>query len=190
MFTSELRFSDDTEPEITEQSLVASGGYRWGTGWSVRVAAGAVLSGKLEHDGRVHDVGAGWMAAAGLSRSWRFGERWFVSGSLTAGVSSTSTTEQQAGAMSERVGLTATDLRLGVLAGVTLWQRWSPYLLARGFGGPVLWALDGEDINGSDQHFFQLGVGSSVALPWRLTLLVDASLLGERAFSLGLSAEL
>lgn len=190
MFTSELRFSDGTEPDITEQSVVASGGYRWAGGWSARVAAGAVLGGTLEHGGRAHDVGAGWMAAAGLSRSFPLGERWFVSGNVTAGVSSTSTTEQQAGSMSEAVSLAAVDVRLGVLAGVTLWQRWSPYVLARGFGGPVLWTLDGEDITGSDQHHYQLGVGSTVALPWSLTLLVDASVVGERAVSLGLSAEL
>jgi hypothetical protein len=42
-FTSELRFEDDTEPEITETSLVVSGGYRWGPGWSARLTAGAVM---------------------------------------------------------------------------------------------------------------------------------------------------
>lgn len=166
--------------------MVASGGYRWGQGWSARLAAGAVLGGSLAHDGRTHDVGTGWLVAASLARSVTFAGRGFVAGSVTAGVSSTST-EEGAG-MSER--LTAGDVRLGVLAGVTLWERLSPYALARAFGGPVMWTLDGDDITGTDQHHYQLGLGVNASLPWDLSALVDVSLLGERAVSIGVSAEL
>ena len=188
-FTSELRFDDESEPSITETSLVASGGYRWGAGWSVRLAAGAVLGGSLELGGSTYDVEPGWLVAAGVSRIFTFAGRWFVSGSVTAGVSSTSTRADAPGAMD--ASLTAGDVRLGVIAGVTLWERLSPYVLARAFGGPVMWTLGGADITGSDQHHYQLGVGASASLPWwNLSVLVDGSLLGERALSLGISAEL
>lgn len=189
-FASELRFEDDTELDINELSLVASGGYRWGEGWSARLSAGAVLSGTLEHGGRTHEVGAGWLVAASLSRSFTFAERWFAAGSLTAGFSSTSTAEDLGATRGERVDLMAGDVRLGVIAGVTLWDRVSPYALARAFGGPVLWTLDGEDLTGSDQHHYQLGLGVNAALPWNLGALVDVSLLGERALSIGVTAEL
>lgn len=188
-FTSELRFDDDSEPSITETSLVASGGYRWGKGWSVRLAAGAVLGGSLELGDSTHDVAPGWLVVAGVSRNVTFAGRWFVSGSVTAGVSSTRTREDAPGAMDAR--LSAGDVRLGVIAGVTLWERLSPYLLARAFGGPVMWTLGGEDITGSDQHHYQLGAGASASLPWwNASVLVDGSVLGERALSIGVSAEL
>lgn len=184
-----LRFDDDSEPSITETSLVASGGYRWGDGWSVRLAAGAVLGGSLELGGSTYDVEPGWLVVAGVSRSFTFSERWFVSGSVTAGVSSASTRADAPGGMD--ASLTAGDVRLGVIAGVTLWERLSPYVLARAFAGPVMWTLGGEDITGSDQHHYQLGVGTSVSLPWwSASVVVNGSLLGERALSIGISAEL
>ncbi|ACY16710.1 hypothetical protein [Haliangium ochraceum] len=188
-FISDLSFADSVEPEISEQSAVAAAGYRWGGGWSVRGAAGAILGGSLEHGERSHDIGLGWLVSASVSRNFSFAERWFASASFTTGVSRTSTQEQDA-LMAETVSLTATDLRLGGLVGVTLGERVSPYALARVFAAPVFWTLDGEDIAGSDQYHYQLGFGTSVRLPWELDLLLDVSLLGERSLSLGLSTEL
>jgi hypothetical protein len=169
---------------------VATAGYRWGQGWGARLAAGAVLTGTIEHDGRSHDVGTGWLLAASLSRSVPFAERWFASGSITVGFSSTSTREDLGAGMGERVDLTAGDVRLGAIVGVTLWERLTPYALALAFGGPVLWTLDSADIRGSDQHHYQLGLGLNAALPWNLSAMLDASLLGERALSIGVTAEL
>lgn len=187
-FTSDLRFDDDSEPSISETSLVASGGYRWGEGWSARLAAGAVLGGSLELGGTTYEVQPGWLVAAAVSRSFTFAERWFVAGSITAGVSSAST---RVDGMDETASLTASDVRLGVMAGVTLWERVSPYVLARAFGGPVFWSRGGEDVTGSDQYHYQLGAGASAMLPWwNLSVLVDGSALGERALSIGISAEL
>ncbi len=191
LFQSDLTFDNDVEPEIAQQMVLAAGGYRFANGYSVRAAAGAILGGTLEHQGRTHDVDPGWALTAALSRNWSFGERFFATASLTAGVSSTTTREREpGGAMGEEIDLRALDFRLGGVVGVTVAERFSPYLLARGFGGPVMWQLDGEDVTGSDQYHYQVGAGASVALPWSLSLLVDASVLGERAVSLGVSAEL
>ncbi|WP_428266039.1 hypothetical protein [Haliangium sp.] len=187
-FSSDLSFDNDIEPAISQQMLLAAGGYRWGAGWSVRGSAGAILGGTIEHGDRRHDVATGWAAVAAVSKNWSFGGRYFAAGSFSLGVSSTSTREDAPGAMD--VDLTAFDARLGALAGVTLWQRVSPYVQARAFGGPVMWSLDGEDTTGSDQYHFQLGLGTSVSLPWDLSVLVDGSFLGERALSVGVSAEL
>jgi hypothetical protein len=59
----------------------------------------------------------------------------------------------------------------------------SPYLLARGFAGPVSWTLDGMDVTGQDKHHYQLGAGASLALPGNTMLQVDVSALGERSLS-------
>lgn len=149
-----------------------------------------MLGGSLELGGTTYDVEPGWLVAAAVSRSFAFAERWFVAGSITAGASSAST-RVDAGVMDETATITAIDVRLGVIAGVTLWERLSPYVLARAFGGPVFWSLAGEEIRGSDQYHYQLGLGANASLPWwNLSVLVDGSVLGERALSIGVSAEL
>lgn len=146
---------------------------------------GAVLGGSLETLGRTFDIGPGWLGNVSLARRWLLGEdrSWFVTGSLTVGASSAPTRE--AGIRGEDI--TALDLRLGVIGGVTLWQLVSPYLLARAFSGPVLWARDGEEIRVGDLYHYNLGAGMSLRLPWNVIALVDVSALGERSLSLGMS---
>jgi hypothetical protein len=147
----------------------------------VRAAAGAIVGGTLAVGGRSFDVEPGFVASAAVARRWTR-DPVFATGTLSAGVSFARTREQEA-AGADSVGLRAVDVRLGVLAGVTVAERFSPYLLARAFAGPVAWELDGEAIDGSDQHHYQLGLGASVALPARVTAQLDASLLGERSVS-------
>lgn len=128
------------------------------------------------------DMGTGVVGSVSGSRRWNLGadKKWFVTGSLTAsaGTVSTSGTGQR---------FTATDLRIGAIAGRTFADRLSPYLLARGFGGPVMWNPGTGDITGSDTHHYQLGVGVSLSLPVGLSGVIDVSLLGEQAASVGLS---
>jgi hypothetical protein len=160
--------------------------------WSVRVAAGAILGGTIIHDQRTHDVSPGWLTTVSGSRQWRFGvaELWFASASVTLGMSRAKTQETTGGMEGESVSLGAADFRVGALAGLTLAERYSPYVLVRGFGGPVSWQLDGQDITGTDQHHYQLGAGMTVQLPFAATVLVDASFLGERSLSVGLGLAL
>jgi hypothetical protein len=108
---------------------------------------------------------------------------WFVTGTVGLSASRATTIEQQ---MTAKVSIIATDLRLGVMAGRRLGIV-SPYVLARGFGGPVWWSVDGEDVTGTDTHKYQLGAGASVTLRSGLALLVDVAALGERSASLGMS---
>ena len=69
--------------------------------------------------------------------------------------------------------------------GRTLGRIWNPYVLARGFGGPVWWTVDGSAVSGTDTRHFQLGAGLSVATSIGLAINVDISALGEQAASLG-----
>jgi hypothetical protein len=193
VFRSELRFTGSVEPDIAEQMVVVAAGRQLPRAFSVRLAAGAIVDGTLSHDGRSHDVAAGWLVSASAARKWTFGpsQRFFATASLTAAWSSTHTRETMDGAGApDSIGLTAGDMRVGALVGVTLADRVAPYLLARGFGGPVSWQVDGRDITGTDQHHYQLGAGASVRLPFDASALVDASVLGERSLSIGLSLAL
>jgi hypothetical protein len=89
-------------------------------------------------------------------------------------------------ASSNDARFTAGDVRIGAIAGRTFGPV-SPYVLARGFGGPVWWAVDGASTVGSDTRHFQLGAGLSLTTSFGLTIVADVSALGEQAASLGAS---
>ena len=184
-----LVFEDELHFDLEEYAVTAFGGYATPGGWSVRVALGAILDGELDGDGMpvTHDLGPGLVAAVGGSRRWTpGGGAWFVTGSASLSVAVSSS--RAPGSDSTR--FVATDLRVGAIGGRTFATRWSPYLLARAFGGPVLWSIAGEDVTGTDTTHVQLGAGLSVALPWSLTAMIDVSALGEQAVSLGISKQL
>ncbi len=179
-----LEFSDGApDVDIHQYSVAASAGYRLSHRLSVRLTAGAILGGELEFENRSFDVGPGWLLSASISHRWDLG-RWFVTGSLSAGASYT-TTEEAGVANPRSVDLIASDARLGALFGTTLGDRFIPYALARAFGGPVFWEIDGEESTGTDAHHYQLGLGASVVLPANISAQVDASFLGERSLSAG-----
>ena len=184
-----LLFTDDQRLDLRQSATTAIGGYAWPSRTSVRGALGVVLGGSLEGLGRRFDIGAGVVASVGVAHLWAR-PPWFLTGSIGLGASHTSTHEQlDAGMRGPRVSLTAIDARGGVTAGRTFGPL-SPYLLARVFGGPVLWAWDGASTTGTDTHHFQLGAGASLSIGARATLLVDVSALGERAASLGMAVNL
>jgi len=180
-----LAFTGDRELEIVQYAVTATAGYIGASRWSVRGSLGTVLDGALDGEGRTHDIGPGIVGAASASKQWTSGA-WFVTGSLGAGISRTTTLETGGSQQS----LIAIDvLRAGVMAGRTFGVT-SPYVMARGFGGPVFWTLDAMDITGTDTSKFQLGAGVSVTTASGLSLLLDVSALGERSASLGMSYRL
>lgn len=191
-FASELSFGDGRDVDIEQQSAAVSIGYRINPRLSVRGNAGVIVDGSLRYDGSEFDVGHGWLITASVAHRWDIG-RVFVTGSVSLGASFTETEQddlpEEEAELTEET-LIASDARLGVIAGTTLWDRVSPYLLARAFAGPVAWAIDGEDVTGSDKHHYQIGGGISLALPANLGLQVDVSALGERSLSVGVALAL
>jgi hypothetical protein len=141
----------------------------------VRGSLGAVLDGTLTDGMDTHDLGPGIVGGVAVSRPWSFGA-FFVIGS--AGFSASRATTPVA-------PLVGTDVRVGAVAGRRFGPV-SPYLLARAFGGPVMW----NDLTGSDATHVQLGAGASVTTASGLSFLVDVSALGERSASLGVSLRL
>lgn len=164
--------------------VVAAAGRQFGRDWSVRLAGGAILDGTMTVEGETHDIGTGWLVSVAGARVFRFGGRFFATASLAIGVSSTSTRLMPT---DDAVSLSAMDVRLGGLVGATFWERFSPYVLARTFGGPVGWNRGGADITGTDQYHIQVGAGASVQLRSGFSALIDASLLGERSLSIGMT---
>ena len=182
-----VRFDNDMTFELTEQAATAFAGYSTPSGWSFRATFGVLIDGRLENDGMpaTHDIGAGIVGGIGVARQWSLGDgQWFVTGS--AGLSVAAASTHAAGAADDP-RFTAADARIGAIAGRTFATIWSPYVLARGFGGPVWWTVDGSDTTGSDTRHFQLGAGLSVATSFGLTIVGDVSALGEQAASLGAS---
>ena len=146
-----------------------------------------MLGGELEGGGQTHDISPGFVIAGGVAKQLERGP-WFLNASFGTAVSRTTTVENTAGA--KRHSLIGFDiLRIGVMAGRTFGPV-SPYVLARGFGGPVSWTLDGMSVTGTDTSKFQLGAGANLALPGDLSMQLDISALGERSISLGASYRL
>jgi hypothetical protein len=182
-----VKFDNDTTYELTEQAATAFAGYSTPTGWSFRAAFGALVDGGLENDAMpgTHDLGAGVVGAIGVARQWTLGDgKWFVTGSAGLSVAAASTHEPGA---TDDPRFVAGDARVGAIAGRTFATIWNPYVLARGFGGPVFWHVAGMDTTGSDTRHFQLGAGLSVATSIGLTVVIDVSALGEQGASLGAS---
>lgn len=75
----------------------------------------------------------------------------------------------------------AADVRAGVSVGWLLWDRFTPYVTTRVFGGPVFWRGQ----TGTDQFHFQLGAGFVLGLPGGFDLVAECVPLGEQALSAG-----
>ncbi len=170
------------------QVLSLTGGYQFGS-WGVHASLGAIVSGTLRDTGALmteHDVLPGLSAALGVSKSWSFGERYFATGSFDL---SASWAKTKSAAASE-VSFSASDARIGATVGMQLPAKISPYLLARGFGGPVNWQRGSTDIVGTDRYHYQLGAGVSAQIGDSLSLFADLAAVGEQALSLGASYSL
>jgi hypothetical protein len=181
-----VRFADGDTFALSEQAATAFGGYSTTGGWSLRVSVGVLIDGALEDDAGAgtHDLSAGFVGGLAAARQWKHGGRLLVTGSSRHGAGGAST---HAAGAADDPRLVAGDVRVGLIAGRTFGEIWNPYVLARGFGGPIWWSIDGMDVTGTDTRHFQLGAGLSVVMSIGLTIVVDVSALGERGASLGAS---
>ncbi len=150
---------------------------------TIQLAAGSPVGGHLDVGGNRHDIGAGVLLAAGASYRLVDGAGAapfvLVSGALGA---STFSTDGPAG---ERSRMSAGDVRAGVVVGKTFFDVVSPYVVARGFFGPVSWrarvAGAPKDLGGGDAHHYQVG-GGFVTGYRGIDLAVEAMPLGEQRY--------
>jgi hypothetical protein len=87
-------------------------------------------------------------------------------------------------------GLFAGDVRGAVTAGYTLGGRFTPYVVGRAFGGPVVLTDKDRTRLGTDLYHFQLGAGLVVSLPAGFDLSVELIPLGEQRVSAGVGYSL
>jgi len=180
-------FDDDSRYTLRQRVVAISLGRRFGARTSVRLVGGAVLGGDLEGDGRRYAVDTGWLASVvGAARLFGEGPGLFAIGTFAFGTSRAPA--ERVGGVGERETIATSDARVGLEVGWNAWGIWSPYVGARAFGGPVAFRVDGADRTGSDRHHYALGLGQSVSLGERFQLALDASLLGERSVSWGVSS--
>jgi hypothetical protein len=181
------RISFDSGPDtyFDEQVVVGSFGRRLGDVVSLRLGAGAIVGGRLVDHGLHYDLSPGWLVSATAAREWlgSSAQGWFVSTAVVIGVSGAHTTN----AIDGRASLVAQDNRLSVVAGKTIAGVWSPYFTARAFGGPVFWRRGGQDVVGGDQHHYGIGAGGSFTIRGLVDVVGEATLIGEKTFTLGAS---
>ena len=180
-----LHFDDGSHFDQTRYAALASLEARPFPKLSLQFGAGPVFGGTLDSGGEHFTSSAGVLLS--MAASYRFvdpkGARPFVLG--TFGLSF-ATVQMSADGPSEQSELyDAWDARVGAVVGWSIANVVSPYVLARGFGGPIYWKHQGQDVTGTDVHHYQLGAGIGIAIGKRGDLFVEGSPLGEQNVSAG-----
>jgi hypothetical protein len=182
-FTStSLRFDGSRRVDEIRHAAVAS--LEWRPTPTLTAVAGAgVFGGVVETPttragfapGFVSVLGGSWRAIDASSHGEGGGPFLLFTGQL-----SYATTTTDGG-----YGYNAVDLRIGAIVGMTFAKMITPYVVERGFGGPIYWRLDGEAVRGTDVYHYQLGAGVSALVAKRLDLFVEGVPFGERGASAG-----
>jgi hypothetical protein len=166
------------------QTALVTGDWRPTRTVSLQLAGGALTTGFLQQGTARYDLAPG--AAVVVGASWRAleadGLRPFVV--LTGQISAVFTSTR--GGSAPDASYRAFDLRVGGVAGYPIEGIFTPYAVARLFGGPVFWTVNGADVVGSDRYHVQLGAGVAFRFWKRVDLFAEGVPLGERAVSGGL----
>ncbi len=183
-FTSTaLTFTGGQRVDEERHASLATLDYRPTRTLTLEGGAGVLLGGHISAASGRFDFAPGFVTSIG--GSWRVvdadGAIPFVL--LTAQISYASTTTQG-------IGYNAFDGRAGVAAGTTFFSILTPYVVARGFGGPVYWRYNGAAVTGTDVHHFQIGGGLSLLLGRRVDVFAEGVPLGELGVSFGLGVSL
>jgi len=185
---------DEQHYELEQQAIAVTMGKQIGRSWSVTLAIGLVLGGELEdHEaGRDFDIDEGMMLNLQLIRQLDFGARdeWFVAGELGAGMAIASSAERIGGEELGNERVQGYDLRAGVLAGRRVADIVRPFVLARGYLGPMRWRIDGDEVGGTEDTYYQVGAGINVDVPLGFTVGVEGGFLGERRLAVGVATKL
>jgi hypothetical protein len=179
---TELKF-DDLHAKEQRNAIVATAAYAPTRRLTVQLSAGAAFAGELRAPNGTHEFSVGPTGAAGVVYTLLEG-RPFVA--LSGVVSASHATTQLRGS-GPSVNYDAFDLRLGVIAGTTVFEMLSPYIVARAFGGPVFWHYGRRAQTGTDIAHYQLGVGLALRPIETLAVFAEGVPLGERGVSAGAS---
>ena len=182
-----LRFDDDREAQLELNSVAFAVARVRPSGWSPRVSAGWLTGGDLNQDGGTsHRFKGGFFLALGLDKQLSPGEGIRPAVDLSLGLSAAwaQTEERRTGTEAD---YSAADLRAGVRTVWPVGQRLFPYAAARVFGGPVNWNWDGEEVQGSDVHHFQMALGVAASFG-PMAMQLEWGAVGEKSLSAGVSS--
>lgn len=169
---------------INELATTASIGHFSSPRFGWTVSAGGILGGEIDH----RDITGGGALAAQVSWLPVYeGENHpFVAFTGTA-----SWAYARAAADDDKMhGWSAGDFRGGVTVGKTFADIFVPYVSGRGFGGPVYWMHDGQQILGNDRYHYTFGAGLVVRLPANFEASIEAMPIGEKSMALGVTRHL
>jgi hypothetical protein len=172
------------DASFTRWAIAASLDRRLGDRWTAGAMLGSNLVGSLDAQGVSSSMSPGPLGALTLSfRPLDEGHvAPFVLLSASVAAALAWTTPPAGGGRST---ITSYDVRLGVAAGKTIADVVTPYLVARAFGGPVLWSIAGTDVTGTDAYHYQLGAGAAVRIG-RVDVVAEGIPLGERSAVVGI----
>lgn len=185
-----LRFDGDRDADVEQTAVSVSGSWQLNPRWTARAGVGLLTDGSLTTaSGAVHDFRPGGLVSLAVERRGPGGGGWrpAVDYSLAVGTTWSKTTLTDAPGTDTRTGYFAADLRLGVRASWPVGGGVLGYTGARVFGGPVSWEIEGQDVQGTDTHHYQLALGVAGKVG-RVGLFAEWAALGEQGFSLGLSS--
>jgi hypothetical protein len=184
-FTSTaIRFTGGATFDETRHTVLATLDYQPTRRWTLELGAGPLVGGSLERGGVSFDFNPGLVTDLGASFRLLDADaaRPFVV--FTGQIAYATGTTHESGT-STNIAYNAFDLRLGAIAGWTLWNVLNPYVVVRAFGGPVYWTYQGDSVTGTDTHHYQVGAGLLALLARRFDIYVEGIPLGEQAVSAG-----
>lgn len=183
-----LAFSGDDSFDADSRRRAAAASFEWRVldGLTLTAGAGAAIDGRLTVDGVRSDLRAGPLGTLGVAYRIVEGEGWvpFVLAGGTLSASSVPTHTRFDDGRSEHARLSAIDMRASITVGEVFANTLVPYVVARGFGGPIFWTRDEADVLGTDKFHYQLGGGLLVTAGW-LDAYLELVPLGERAAIFG-----
>jgi len=166
---------------LRQQAFAVSVDKRLSQRFTLQLALGGIFNGHLEFEGTRHTLSG---IAATVAGSYRLvdekGARPFVIGTASLGQSFLETRENEVS-----TPLAATDARIGVVVGKSFGNVFAPFVVARAFGGPVVWSRGDGTLVGSDRFKYNLGVGALVLAGRGVDAAIEVSFLGEKRVTTG-----
>lgn len=167
----------DNAERLQLEAMAVSASFEWRASprWTLAVAAGAIVAGRLVASAETFDFRAGVVGSvSGSFLALEQGTYWpfiMLAGSLAV-----------SGVQAAPTSYVAIDGRFTAVVGYTLFERVTPYVVGRLFGGPVFWRRQ----LGTDLYHYQVGAGFVVGLPLGFDLSAEVVPLGEQRVTAGI----
>jgi hypothetical protein len=185
-FTSTaLSFDGERRADVTRHAVSTSVSFPIGKRLVLEGAMGALGGGSLKMNSVDYTFNPGFLVGASATylfvREGKYTPMVLGSATLAGLFASTR------GSSVATQDFDAFDLRVGASAGKHLTEPWTVFAIARAFGGPVLWHVDGVAVTGTDRYHYQAGLGTAYSLG-PAHVFAEGVPLGEQAFTVGAGA--